>query len=223
MLSAIIVGAGSSRRVGFDKLTVPIAGGTVIGYTIAAFQNCQAVDEFVLVVRPDRVAEFRVLLEGRFGKLKNIVAGGMHRQDSVRAGLASISADEAFVAVHDAARPLVTPGVIEEVFAAARETGAASAAAPVADTLKRADGNCFVDRGVDREGLFAMQTPQIFARSLLVSAYEKVVAEGIRITDDVSAVEGLGAPVRLVPNPLPNFKITYESDLRLAELVLSRR
>jgi 2-C-methyl-D-erythritol 4-phosphate cytidylyltransferase len=223
MLTAIIVAAGSSRRMGADKVMAPIAGRTVIGHTLAAFQNCGSVDEMLVIARVDRLREFEVLLDGRFPKLRRIVPGGAHRQDSVRAGLEQVSDKVDFVAVHDAARPLVTPELIDEVYAAARVHRAAAAADPVSDTLKRATPDHVVCGGVDRDGLYAMQTPQIFARDLLLEAYRKVAADRLRITDEVSAVEQIGAPVVVVPSTTPNFKITYPDDLSLAEFVLRRR
>lgn len=223
MLTAIIVAGGSSRRMGVDKLLAPIAGRTVIGHTLAAFQNCGSVGEMLVVVRADRLREFEVLLDGRFPKLGRIVPGGAHRQDSVRAGLEQLSDNVDFVAVHDAARPLVTPELIDEVYSAARVHRAAAAADPVSDTLKRATPDRIVCGGVDRDGLFAMQTPQIFARDLLLEAYRKVAADRLRITDEVSAIEQIGARVVVVPSTAPNFKITYPDDLSLAEFVLRRR
>jgi 2-C-methyl-D-erythritol 4-phosphate cytidylyltransferase len=223
MLTAIIVAAGSSRRMGADKLLAPIAGRTVIGHTLAAFQNCGSVDQILVVARSDRLREFDVLLDGRFPKLRQIVPGGEHRQDSVRAGLEQLPDDVDFVAVHDAARPLVTPELIDEVYSAARVHRAAAAAYMVSDTLKRATPERVVCGGVDREGLYATQTPQIFARDLLLEAYRSVAADRVRITDEVSAMERIGAPVVVVPSSAPNFKITYPDDLSLAELVLRRR
>ncbi len=223
MLTAIIVAAGSSRRVGFDKLLAPIAGRTVIGHTLAAFQNCAAVNELIVVVRPDRLRDFDMLLDGRFNKLRRIVPGGEHRQDSVAAGLAAIVGDADFIAVHDAARPLVTPQIIEAVLREAREHGAAAAAEPVTDTVKRATRENVVSGAIEREGLYAMQTPQIFARDLLLDAYRAVASEKLRITDDVSAVEHLGRKVVLVPTEQQNFKITYREDLGLAACVLTAR
>jgi 2-C-methyl-D-erythritol 4-phosphate cytidylyltransferase len=134
-----------------------------------------------------------------------------------------MGADETFVAVHDAARPLVTPEQIDRVLAEAREHGAAALAAPVTDTLKRANEDHFVSGGVSRENLYAMQTPQIFARELLDSAYAAVAADKLVVTDEVSAVEHVGGKVVLVPNDDWNVKITYPRDLLLAQAVLARR
>ncbi|MDP9004194.1 MAG: 2-C-methyl-D-erythritol 4-phosphate cytidylyltransferase, partial [Verrucomicrobiota bacterium] len=141
----------------------------------------------------------------------------------VRAGLDLLAKDAGYVAVHDAARPLITSEQIERVFAECRVHGAAALAEPITDTIKRGNENHFVCGGVDRAGLYAMQTPQIFARELLVKAYEAVAAKKLSITDEVSAIELLGEKVLLVPNDEFNLKITYPRDLLLAQSFLSRR
>jgi 2-C-methyl-D-erythritol 4-phosphate cytidylyltransferase len=128
-----------------------------------------------------------------------------------------------FVAVHDAARPLLTPRAVAGCLELARRHGAASCAAPVSDTLKRADAAQLVCGGVDRTGLWGMQTPQIFQKSLLVRAYETLLRAGGSVTDEVSAVEALGLRVALYHNPEWNLKITYPADVALAELMLAGR
>jgi 2-C-methyl-D-erythritol 4-phosphate cytidylyltransferase len=124
------------------------------------------------------------------------------------------------VAVHDGARPLIHPSQISRCLAKARETGAAASARPVSETLKRADEAGRVCGSVDRSGLWIMETPQVFARPLLVQAYEAVLREGVLVTDEVSALERLGHPVWLVDNPTPNPKITWPPDLAVAERLL---
>lgn len=220
MLTAIIVAAGSSRRMGFDKLFALLSGKPVIAHTIDAFERTGSVTDIVIVAREDRRGELEKL---RTAKVREIVAGGEHRQDSVASGLLHLGADAKYVAVHDAARPLVTPEMIERVFTKAQEEGAASAAEAVSDTLKRADVDLAVKESVDRHQVYAMQTPQIFERTLIERAYRAVFAKNLRITDEVSAVENLGHKIVLVPSEDSNFKITYERDLKLAELVLRGR
>jgi 2-C-methyl-D-erythritol 4-phosphate cytidylyltransferase len=220
VLTAIIVAAGSSRRVGYDKLFADLLGKPLIAHTIAAFENAPCVNEIIIVAREDRHDDVRALAGA---KTKGIVKGGEHRQDSVAAGLMGRGATEGYVAIHDAARPLVTPEIIERVFAKARETQAASAAEAINDTLKRADVDLVVRESVDRHQLFAMQTPQIFERSLIEDAYRAVFAKNLHITDEVSAVERIGRKVSLVLNDDFNFKVTYERDLKLAEMVLRMR
>jgi 2-C-methyl-D-erythritol 4-phosphate cytidylyltransferase len=222
MLTAIVVAAGSSQRLGFDKLMAEIAGKPVIFHTVEAFEKTKSVDEIVLVTRADRVAEFKSTLVS-LTKISAIIAGGEYRHNSVGAGLRQLSSATQYVSVHDGARPLIRPDEIEKVFQQARVHGAAALAEPVRDTLKRADENLLVRESIDRHQVFAMQTPQIFERKLLEEAYQSVSKSGQRVTDEVSAVELLGRPVVLVPNPEVNFKITYQRDLRLAEAVLLER
>jgi 2-C-methyl-D-erythritol 4-phosphate cytidylyltransferase len=224
MLSAIIVAAGGSRRMGFDKLFAPIAGKSVLAHSINAFERADSVTEIIVVARPDRHDEVKEIL-GRenFNKVRSIVAGGKHRQDSVGAGLEGLHESARYVAVHDAARPLITPQQIERVYDVSRTHGAAASAEPVTDTLKRADVDLGVTGSVDRHQLFAMQTPQIFETKLLRDAYRTVFDQHIVVTDEVSAVEWLGRKIFLVPNEDLNFKITYPQDLPLAEFVLNQR
>lgn len=220
VLTAIIVAAGSSRRVGFDKLFADLLGKPLIAHTLDAFERANCVSGIVIVAREDRHVDLENL---RTPKVRAIVKGGEHRQDSVAAGLMGRGASEGYVAIHDAARPLVTPEIISRVFAKAQETQAASAAEAISDTLKRADVDLVVKEAVDRHQIYAMQTPQIFERSLIEDAYRAVFAKNLHITDEVSAVEQFGRKVALVLNDDFNFKVTYERDLKLAELVLRSR
>ena len=238
MLTAIIVAAGSSERMGFDKVFAPIAGKPMIAYTIDAFERTSCVDEIILVGRSDSLPEFQKLLPSKT-KVASIVRGGAERHDSVRAGLEKVHRASEFIAVHDAARPIITPEKIERVFEVCREHGAATLAEPITDTLKCADlaaagpgrtgssaedaVDLIVKESVDRRGVYAMQTPQIFKRDLLESAYRKAAEKNIAVTDEVSAVELIGHKVVLVPNQDFNFKITYPRDFLLAEFVLKQR
>jgi len=224
MLSAIIVAAGSSQRMGFDKLFALLGDKPVVLHTLEAFERAECVDEIVLVSRDDRLAELRELIRrAEFKKVQHVVSGGAHRQDSVQAGLNLLGPAIRYVAVHDAARPLITGEQIARVLAGCRIHGAAALAEPITDTLKRADEEFFVCGGVDRAGIYAMQTPQIFSRDLLVEAYKTVGAKRLSITDEVSAVEQLGAKVLLVPNDEFNLKITFPRDLALAQSFLNHR
>jgi 2-C-methyl-D-erythritol 4-phosphate cytidylyltransferase len=224
VLSAIIVAAGESRRMGFDKLFATIAGKAVIAHTIRAFERAGCVSGIIIVAREDRPAEIKkIVRDENFTKVRSIVSGGKYRQDSVRAGLDHLQADVKYVAVHDAARPLITAEQIELVFEQCRMHAAASLAEPISDTLKYADDGLFVTGSVDRHQLYAMQTPQIFERQLIEDAYQAVYAENVSVTDEVSAVERLGRRVILIPNKDLNFKITYPRDLALAEFVLKQR
>jgi 2-C-methyl-D-erythritol 4-phosphate cytidylyltransferase len=222
MLSAIIVAGGSSQRMGFDKTFASIGDKPVIAHSIAAFEAADLVSEIIVVGRAAKLSALEeIVVVGRFRKVKRIIAGGARRQDSVVCGLNALDGTAEFVAVHDAARPLVRPELIERVYQLARERGGAAAAAPVTDTLKRADELHRVTGGVERAGLFGVQTPQIFRRDLLEEAYRAVAAAGAEITDDISAVELVQGEVILLPNDQPNFKITYPADLPMAEFLLT--
>lgn len=224
MLSAILVAAGSSERMGFDKLFALLGGKPVVAHTLDAFERTECVEEIILVGRADRLAELQELVNrGGLKKVRHVIPGGEHRQDSVRAGLNALAPEARHVAVHDAARPLITPAQIGRVFAACQIHGAAALAEPITDTIKRAGQEGFVSGGVDRAGLYAMQTPQIFSRDLLAEAYAAVAARKLSITDEVSAIELLDAKVLLVPNDEFNPKITYPRDLLLAEAFLNCR
>jgi 2-C-methyl-D-erythritol 4-phosphate cytidylyltransferase len=224
MLTAILVAAGSSQRMGFDKLFTTLAGEPVITHAIRAFDQAASVNEIIVVAREDRHDQIqKIKLDANFKKLRSIVAGGERRQDSVRAGLDRATQGAKYVAVHDAARPLITAEQIERAFKQCRVYGAAALAQPINDTLKRADTDLFVTGSVDRHQLYAMQTPQIFERGLIAEAYDSVYAEGISITDEVSAVERLGHRIALVLDGNFNFKITYPCDLPVAEFILRER
>jgi 2-C-methyl-D-erythritol 4-phosphate cytidylyltransferase len=224
MLTAIIVSAGSSRRTGFNKLFATTAGKPVIAHTISAFECATSVNEIIVVAREDRHDEVKTIVRTEnFKKVRAIIAGGEHRQDSVRAGLDRLNGSAKYVAVHDAARPLITAEQIERVFEQCRIHGAATLAEPISDTLKRADVDLNVTGSVDRQQIYAMQTPQIFERALIEEAYRMVYAENVSVTDEVSAVQQLGRNVVLVVNDDFNFKITYPRDLPLAEFVLKQR
>jgi 2-C-methyl-D-erythritol 4-phosphate cytidylyltransferase len=224
MLSAIIVAAGSSRRMGFNKLFAVIAGKPAIAHSIRAFERASSVTEIIIVACEDRHDEIRkIAADESFNKVRSIIGGGERRQDSVRVGLENVGPDARYVAVHDAARPLVTPEQIKRVFERCEMHGAAALAEPISDTLKRADIDLVVTDSVDRHQLYAMQTPQIFERAWIEEAYRDVYAKKVSVTDEVSAVERLGRKVFLLPNDDFSFKITYPRDLPLAEFVLKQR
>lgn len=225
MTSAIIVAAGSSRRMGFDKMFAELAGKPVVWHSIKAFEDTKEITEIIIVVKEDRVEEFRHLVKSsHFKKVKEIVAGGAERHISVWRGLQVVeSAGSEFVAIHDGARPLTTPKLIRECLAAARQHSAACCASPIPDTVKRASVEQMVQESVERTGLWAMQTPQVFASGLILQAYAALMARNEMVTDEVSAVQKLGKRILLLKNEDWNFKITFPHDLELAEHVLALR
>jgi 2-C-methyl-D-erythritol 4-phosphate cytidylyltransferase len=212
MVSAVIVAGGGSRRMGFDKLSAGLAGKSVLLRSIEAFAQCQDIDEVILVCAPDR--------DTTGLPVQKTVTGGAERHLSVWNGLEALSPACEIVAVHDGARPLIRPEQISACIAAAREHQAAACARRITDTVKRADTNHRVTESIDREGLWAMETPQVFSVDLLRSAYQIIIANNGLVTDEVSAVQAYGIPVHLIENPWPNPKITFAGDLENAARIL---
>ncbi len=220
---AIIVAAGSSRRAGFDKLVAPLAGKPVLSRSIDAFVKAGA-DGVILVCPSSRWQELELDHYAKELPVPLIrVDGGKERQDSVFAGLLALPSNCDYVAVHDGARPLISPDAILRCLQQAELSGAAACAHPIVDTLKRVDSDGrTLPEFVNRDQLWAMQTPQIFHTPLLVSAYEKLRSSGKIATDEVSAMEQLGHATTLVSGGA-NMKITLPDDLQLAEVLWQHR
>ena len=219
-VTAIVVAAGASRRMGFDKLSYRLPDGrTVLETSCAALAAHPAITQLVLVCGGNRAA--CEAIAAACPKPCAVVQGGATRADSVRNGLAAATGE--LVAIHDAARPFVSESVITAALTAAAETGAAAPAVPVKDTVKVADPLGRVLDTPDRATLYAVQTPQVFDRDLLAAALQNAKTQGIAVTDDCSAVEALGMPVQLTDGDEENLKITTPLDLELAALILRRR
>lgn len=219
MIAALIVAAGSSTRMGFDKLLAPLAGTPVILHTLRAFENCDDIAGIWVVSGVERAPAIRELTPG-LTKLRGFVPGGAERHLSVWNGLQALPAECTLVAVHDGARPLITPAQISRCTACAAEHGAAASARRITETVKRAGADGIVTGSVDREGLWIMETPQAFQLPLLRDAYQAVIRRGILVTDEVSAVQDSGHAVHLVENNFPNPKITLPGDLESAAALL---
>ena len=222
---AIIPAAGRGSRLGgpSPKQFLPLGGQPILARTLAVFDAVPAVDHVVVVVPPGAEARCRATVVEPYGftKVQAIVPGGGLRQESVARGLDAIGDDASIVVVHDAARPLVTYDLVRRVVEAAGSSGAAVAALPVVDTLKRLAGRDGLVTTVDREGLWTAQTPQAFRAAAFRDAVARAVADGFVGTDDASLVERLGLPVTLVEGEPFNFKITRAEDVSLAEELLA--
>lgn len=223
MNSAIIVAAGKSERmgVGTDKAFLSLGSRPVLAWSLLAFEQCHDIDQIVLVVRKEQIMATRGAVQ-MFGisKLRTIVAGGLRRQDSVANGLAALDPETRIVAVHDGARPCITPDLISETLRSAKRVGSGVAASRVVDTIKFVERGSTVDHTLDRDKLWAVQTPQTFKVELLRKAYAKVAEKNATITDEAAAVELLGEAVRLVEWPRANPKITTAEDLTVAAALL---
>ncbi len=223
-ISAILVAAGGSRRMGFDKLAADLGGESVLVRSLLALAACPEVAEIRVATAPEKVgAVTESARRLRIATFVEAVPGGAERHLSVHAALERSDRTCPLVAVHDAARPLATPEAISRCAAVAAEHGAAALAHRVADTLKLADADGGVVGAVPRENLWAMETPQIFSSALLREAYAALLAKGGTATDEVSAVAEIGHRVRLVENHEPNPKITVPGDLEIAKAIWRSR
>ncbi len=220
MTSAIIVAAGSSRRMGFNKLMAPLCGEPVLRRTLGVFQKCAAIDEIIVVTSGPLRMEVDVWRSGGFDKITQIITGGTERHHSVHAGLHALNPACDIVAVHDGARPLISVHQITRCIEAARTQSAVACARPMTETLKRCDSDGRITDSIDRANAWIMETPQVFKRDLLVRAYDAVMLDGLLVTDEVSAVQHLGEPVFVVENAEPNPKITFPADILLAQRFL---
>ena len=221
MTSVIIVAAGSSRRMGFNKLLAELAGAPVLLRTLEEFQACGDIDEIIVVTGDDVASEIQAWAQTHpLSKLRAIVPGGTERHFSVWNGLQQCSPKSDIIAVHDGARPLINPAQISRCIPAARSQRAVACARPMTETIKRTEPDGRITESIDRTGVWVMETPQVFARDLLTQAYEAVIRDGALVTDEVSAVQHVGEPVFVVENTTPHPKITFPADLVQAERFL---
>jgi 2-C-methyl-D-erythritol 4-phosphate cytidylyltransferase len=223
--AAIVPAAGRGSRIGFatPKTFIDLGGAPLLARTLAALSGCRGLALIQPVLPRTHVAAFasRILARHRWGICRPAVAGGRERQDSVAAGLRALPDGIEYVLIHDGARPLVTAALAAKVLAAARRHGAALAAVPVQDTVKRVSPDLFLDGTVDRRALWLAQTPQAFHVSLLREAHARAREAGLEATDDAALVEALGHPVRVVPGSRLNFKITTREDLAIARALVA--
>jgi 2-C-methyl-D-erythritol 4-phosphate cytidylyltransferase len=221
LCSAILVAAGSGTRlgVGEPKAFVKLHGRAMLHYSLATLAKVPAIAEVVIAIPSgmERRTRDEVARAGLEVPVK-ITPGGLERQDSVRLALALTSAEAEVILIHDAARPFADASLFSRCLHAAAARGAAIAAIPVSDTLKRvADGG--ITATVKRAGLFQAQTPQAFQRRLLVAAHERATREHVIATDDADLVEQIGGTVEIVEASALNLKVTTKSDLMIAEAI----
>ena len=222
-VSIVIVAAGRGSRMGQgDKLFIEVAGLPLVGHTWRRFDRFAGTAEIVIVTRGESRSLFENLAK-RIAAAKpwRIVEGGAERQDSVWNGVNATDEASAVVAIQDGARPCTPLGSLRQAIDTAREIGAAVLAKRVSDTLKRGDGQAQILGTVDRDNLWAVQTPQVFRREVILAALAKVRDEGLAITDDTAACEALGQAVKLIECDRPNPKATTPDDLPFIESLLA--
>lgn len=222
--SAVIVAAGSAQRMGADKLMLDLGCMPVLARTLLVFENCDVVDEIIIVTRMDKVEEIATLCK-KYGitKAVKVIRGGKTRMESALAGVSEVSSSASLIAIHDGARPLVTDEVIRRTVDAAKLYMAAVPVIASTDTLKTVDDDNCVIGSVDREHTVRVQTPQVFHADLIKGALSKAVSDELTLTDDCSAVEIMGVKTHTVEGDDDNIKLTTPRDVLLAQLILQNR
>lgn len=220
-LSVVIAAAGSSQRMGFDKIFKDLVGRPVIEHTILAFQECQIVSEIIVVVKSEDLEAASHICR-KYSKVSKVVSGGERRIDSVLSGVMETDRRAKLIGIHDGARPLVSDTIIRDTAELARKCGAAVPAIPLSDTVKYADTNRRVTDTPSRSELYSVQTPQVFDGDILKGALRKALNDNREITDDSMAVEALGVPVYLSEGSAENLKLTSPVDFITAEGIIER-
>jgi len=215
-MSVVIVAAGTSQRMsGINKLFAPLKGKLLLAWSVDTCQKSNLVQQIVLVLNDKDLARGQKLKEGMGWSKVTLCPGGIRRQDSVRQGLKQIRNCD-LVMIHDGARPFLTLNLIEDGLKIAGEIGAAVAAVPVKDTIKLATNEKLIVETLQRNRLWAAQTPQIFNFDIITRAYNNLAIE---VTDDAAAVERLGCRVQLYMGDYRNIKVTTAEDLALARVI----
>ncbi|MCK9554221.1 2-C-methyl-D-erythritol 4-phosphate cytidylyltransferase [bacterium] len=227
MNTAIIAGGGTGRRFGGSecKQFVKIKGKPLIYYSICPFQESPFFDEIIVVLPPGHTTAFKkdVLDKFRFDKVVKVIPGGKERQDSVFNALNSVSGKTELVAVHDAARPFVTGELIEKLVKSMDGHDGVIPGVKILQTVKQIDKASYVVTTLDRDFIVEIQTPQVFKYRVLKKAYEHIIKNRIRITDDSAAVELAKGKIKITEGDYANRKITYKEDLIWMEIAIDRR
>lgn len=224
MVAAIIVAAGQSQRMGQAKQWINLQGIPVLGHALLAFEKSPCIGAIAVVVREEDLTRTRELCSRlHLKKIVAVTSGGATRQQSVAAGLKMLPAECSLIAVHDGARPFITPALIEQTAACAALTGAAAAAVRVKDTIKKAGADGIVLETPERSELWSVQTPQIFSEPLYRAAVDQALQEGKEYTDDCQLMEAAGHKVHLCEGDYQNIKITTPEDMVLARAFMAER
>lgn len=222
--SAVILAAGSSVRMGNDKILAKLGEVPVLARTLRPFQDCDAINEIVVVTSLEKLNEVTELCrEYNIGKVTKVVTGGKTRAESALTGVSEVSAKASLIAIHDGARPLVTEDLIRRTVEMAAKKNAAVPAIRSTDTLKTAAEDGAIIGTVDRETTWRIQTPQVFKSELIKGALTKAMKQGLALTDDSSAMEILGVTTYLVEGDEENIKLTKPLDMLLAAAILRDR
>lgn len=222
--SVVVPAAGSATRMeGINKILTTLDGTPILALTLQALEQCPLVTEIIVVTRRDLIVVVSQLCrEFQISKATKVIVGGECRLDSVFAGVQEVRSDADLIAIHDGARPFPTQALLHEVFSCGATKGAAAPAVPLVDTIKQAKAGV-VEKTIDRSGLWAIQTPQVFEASLIRGALQQAITDNAVLTDDCSAVERLGMKVAITQGEQTNLKITTPFDLMVGLAILQSR
>ena len=222
--SVVVVAAGSSERMGGDKMLMTLGAKPVIIRTLMAFQKSPMVDDIVVVTKREKITAIADMIKlYDITKVTQVISGGATRVESSLAGVSAVRRGAKLIAIHDGARPLVSQELIERVVKEANEHISAVPVLPSTDTLKQVDSRGVIVEGVDRASVFRVQTPQVFDADIIKGALTKAVEKRPPITDDCSAVDMMGFSTYTVEGDAGNIKLTLPEDMVLAEAILKSR
>ena len=222
--TAVIVAAGSSQRMGSDKIFAALGGWPVLVRSVRAFEASELVDEIIIVTREEKLQMVAELVKKyELGKVSKVILGGKTRVESCLAGVSEADHRAELIAIHDGARPLVTQRIIRDTVRAAEEFYAAVPVVRSTDTLKLLDEKGIVAGTVDRETIYRVQTPQVFRADLIKGALTEAMKRGLPVTDDCSAMELMGVKTHTVEGDEDNIKLTTPRDMVVAEAILKDR
>lgn len=222
--AAVIVAAGSSQRMGRDKIMMPLGDRPVIAHTLAAFQSSEHIDEIIVVTKIDRLQEIAdICHDYKIEKASKIVLGGKTRAESALLGVLQASEKATLIAIHDGARPFASPALIDRTVNSARVNHAVAPAVYSTDTVRIVNSKGIAVSTPDRNTVALIQTPQVFDADIIKNALTKAVEKNLKITDDCSAVEAVGVKVTIVAGEQSNIKLTSSTDAYLAEKILADR
>lgn len=217
-VSAIVVAAGKSRRLGgkISKAVLKLNSKPVIAYSLDVLNGHHRINEIIVVANGANIKSLRdIIKRNKIRKVRDVILGGQERQDSVSSGLKAINPKADYVLIHDAARPFITKGLVTLVIEEALKSKAAIVGVPVKSTIKKADNKAFVKMTVDRNNLWEIQTPQVFSKNIILKAYKDFGRP--KATDDAALVERSGKKVKMVLGAHHNIKITTPEDLIIAK------
>ena len=223
-VTAIVVGAGSSVRMGQDKIFFTLLDNPVLSYTLKSFEESNYIDEIIVVCKDEfKEKALDIIKKNNISKFSKFASGGKTRQQSVFSGVKEANSRTEYFAIHDAARALITKAEIDKCILDSFKFGSSALGVPTKDTIKVLNDKGFVIKTPSRSNLYCIQTPQVFRKPIYLKAMENALRQGKDYTDDCQLVESLGERVHIVEGKYTNLKITTPDDVFVFESILKSR